>query len=141
MTKPSYFQRAIQRAQCRKSRWNLLLLVIQWPVTLVVWWLLFRLMLLVQSLIAPQKHFNQNMTNLGEILMIIPLFIPAIGIGMMAANLLVWLIPPARAALNKEAAGHAGTDLRSSMKQLGLATVMLAAIALPLSLLGALDPF
>jgi hypothetical protein len=59
----------------------------------------FGLMLLVQSLVAPQRHFHQNMTNLGEILMVIPLFFPAIGIGMIAANLFVWLIPPARAAL------------------------------------------
>jgi hypothetical protein len=141
MIKLRYFTRALERAKRRKSRWNLLLIVVQWPSILGIWWLLFRAMLLLQSVAAPQKHFQQNMTKLGQILMVLPLFFPAIAVGMMAANLLVWLIPSARKVLNREAAAHAGADFRSGMKQLGIAAVILAAVAFPLSLLGAIDPF
>ena len=34
-----------------------------------------------------------------------PLFVPAIVIGLLVSNCLLWLIPPARRAMNAEAAG------------------------------------
>jgi hypothetical protein len=129
------------RAWRRQSPWNLLLPLFALPAIAAAWWGLFQLAVLAQSVLAPQKRLGQNMSPFGEIFMTVPPLFPAFAIGMMVANLRVWLIPPARAALEREAGGHPGTDFASSMKQLAIATVILLAVAVPLSLLGAVDFF
>jgi hypothetical protein len=81
------------------------------------------------------------MSNLGEVLMVIPLLFPALVFGLMAANLRVWLIPPARAALEDEARARGTPDYATIQRQFAIAAAILTALTLPLSLLGAIDPF
>lgn len=104
-------------------------------------WLLFQVISFVQSFIAPDKVFNSTMSNLGEVLMVIPLLFPAFVIGMMAANCLMWCIPPARRTFALEAEGHPGTDFSSAMKDLAFASAICLVVTVPVSLLGAVDPF
>lgn len=125
----------------KRSAWNVLLLLFGIQSSGFAWWGLFQLVALAQAALAPQKRFGQNLSNLGEIFMVIPLLFPALSIGMMAANLRTWLIPPARAALEQEAAAGLSAEFAVSMRQLALATAILLALGLALSLLGAVDFF
>jgi hypothetical protein len=125
----------------RRSAWNLLLFAFAVQAIGATWWGLFRLVVLAQAALAPQKHFGQNLSNLGEIFMVIPPFFPAIGVGLMVANLRVWFLPAARDALEREAEAHGRPGFSQAMSQLAIATVILLLLAVPLSLLGAVDFF
>jgi hypothetical protein len=125
----------------RQSHWNLLLVVFGVHAIGAAWWGLFQLNLFAQSVLAPQKRFGQNMSNLGEIFLTLPPLFPALAIGMLAANLRVWLIPPARHALEREARSQQRSEFAPAMKELAIATAVLLGLALPLSLLGAVDFF
>jgi hypothetical protein len=125
----------------RESAWNVLLVVFGLQAIGVTWWGLFRLVVVAQSFLAPQNHFGRNMSDAGEILMVIPLAFPALAVGMMAADVRTWLIPAARYALDREARLSSGIEFRTATKQLAVAALILMAIAVPLSLFGALDIF
>jgi hypothetical protein len=125
----------------RKSAWNLLLVLFVVLSIGGIWFGLFRLVSFAQEILAPQKRFNQNMSNLGEILMVIPLFFPAAVLGMMVANLRAWLIPAARAALEEEARTRGEPELAIIQRQFAIVAAIVTALMLPLSLLGAIDPF
>jgi hypothetical protein len=43
---------------------------------------------------------------ISSFLLAMPLFVPTIVIGLLLSNCLMWLIPPARRAMNAEAAGN-----------------------------------
>ena len=137
----SYYEDARSRARRRRSPWNLLLLLVTVLATGAAWWLLFRAVALVQRAVAPAKVFGVNMSHPGEILMVVPPFFPAVAIGMLLANAILWCISPARRALERESKGFPGTDFAAAMKQVGLAGLVLLAIAIPLSILGAIDPW
>jgi hypothetical protein len=141
MSELNHDDRAQNGVRRRRSAWNLLLFVFGVQFIGAVWWGLFQVVVLAQAVLAPQKRFGQNMSNLGEVLMVVPLFLPALGVGMMAANLRVWLIPAARDALEQEAHAQPGAEFAPAMKHLAIATVVLLALAVPLSLLGAVDLF
>ena len=136
-----YIGRSRRRAQRKKSYWNVVLFAMVWPLTLLSLWCLFLLVSAVQRQIAPQKRINQNMTNLGEILMVTPLCLPSIVIALLAANCLIWLVKPARDTLDREAAKYAGVQFRTACEGLAYVAIVLLALTLPISIIGAIDPF
>lgn len=141
MTRRPFIDRARERATRRKSRWNIVLFALAWPLFVGVWFLLIQFTLCVQQFIAPDKVFNATMSDPGETLMTVPLLFPAFPIGMMAANCVMWCIPPARRAFANESEGHTGTDFASSMKPLAMISAVCLIVAIPLAILGAFDPF
>jgi hypothetical protein len=126
------FRQASERAARRKSPWNLFLLV------LVVVALAGSVTAANSALIALHQVFHPGQTLRGATgpgpgITLIAAFIGCVPIAMLAANAVVRLIPPARSALDTEAAGHAGTDFRSSQRGL----LRIAAIIVPLALAAA----
>jgi hypothetical protein len=84
----------------------------------------------------PDDVIFSTYTTIGGFLMFIPILFPSIGIGMMIANLLIWLVRPARVALDKEAIGIKGTSFPEAMKGVIILTAIMLIIALPLSIMG-----
>jgi len=76
-------------------------------------------------------------SNVLILLMILPLMLGSIGLGLLVANCLIWLIPRARRSLDSEAEGHPRTSFLESNGTLlkitlwilpaGLAVAMVAA--------------
>lgn len=101
-----------ERKERRKSPWHLLKLLIMFPLMGGTGYLLFQFFWLLHTVVYP-AHAGQLGALLAEHedttvivargLMIFPLFLPAIGVGMLLTNLLLWCIPWARRAFEAEA--------------------------------------
>jgi hypothetical protein len=74
---------------------------------------------------------------ISSFLLAMPLFMPAIVIGLLISNLLMWLIPPARRAMNAEAAGDEEMTFRGANLGLLKWGGIVSGIALLLVLIGA----
>ena len=116
-----FYLAARSRARRRHSTWNLFLV----PVGLVgwfgTWYLLFRLVWTFHRLLYPQHLFRDFWCKGISFTSLVPsflmLFAPAAGalcLGLVIANCLVWLIPPARRTLDAEAVGYPGTGFREA---------------------------
>jgi hypothetical protein len=137
----TYISEARQRAKRRKSPWNLLLI----PLVIIgvggVMYIWAQALLTIQRYLMPDDIIFSSYTTIGGALMFIPILFPSLGIGMMIANLLVWLIRPARVTLDKEAMGIKSTSFPEAMKGLAIVTVIMLIIVLPLNTLGVLNYF
>jgi hypothetical protein len=69
-------------------------------------------------------------------LMLMPLGVPALTLGLLAANLLIWLIPSARHAMDAEAAGDPEMTFRGSNAGLLRWGGVASAVCLVLSIIG-----
>jgi len=76
--------------------------------------------------------------GLGSILTAVAPFFAALPLSMLVGNMLVFLVPPARRVLNKEAASAPGTDFRSSQRGLFGLSRFLVPLGLGLGVIGAL---
>jgi len=74
---------------------------------------------------------------ISSFLLAMPLFVPTILIGLLVSNFLMWLIPPARRAMNAEAAGDYEMTFRGSNWGLIKWGGMASGVALVLVLIGA----
>lgn len=129
------------RAKRRKSKWNLLLIPLGLISIAVTWFLLANFIASVHRLYYPSQHFGQSKSNLGGILMFVPILVPSITVGFMLSNCIIWCILPARKVLDQEAKGVKGASFRKSMRDLAIITAVVLPIALLLGFLGAIDPF
>jgi hypothetical protein len=112
-----------ERRAKRKSAWNLLgaLLII---VGLSFFWYGLWLgawrvhIIFYPAHTAHLKQFWQSGLSGGafisSFLLVMPLIVPAIVLACLASNLLMWLIPPARRAMNAEAAGDSEMTFRGA---------------------------
>ncbi|MDR3456588.1 MAG: hypothetical protein P4N60_04025 [Verrucomicrobiae bacterium] len=115
---PGYFDRARQRATRRKSRWNLLLLP---AVILGIGSVVFFIVRLADIYLGYRgcpPLFSPDTPEWKQIVVVCGALFVSMPVGMVLANVLVWLIPPARRALNAEAKGRSGTDYRTSQRHL-----------------------
>jgi hypothetical protein len=135
-----------RRAQ-RKSPWNLLQLVVWVPLLALLLWCLFMAAWHLHTLFYPKHigHFKEfwgsgvsGRAFISSFLLVMPLFVPAITLSLFISNLLMWLIPPARRAMNAEAAGDPEMTFRGA--NLGLIKFggIASAVAFVLTLIGAL---
>lgn len=101
-----------QRQARRKSPWHLLKLLLLFPLIGFSGYLLMQLMWQIHVIAYPAHagrfaaflHEHQNSTlSVARALILFPPFLPAIGIGALITNLLLWCIPPARRAFEAEA--------------------------------------
>src|SRR5262249_42897412 len=114
----SYLDRAFARAQRRKSRWNLLLpaaffaLLVPMFVLLLVGLEAFRLHA------YPDQPLLSQRKGVGVILETFSLVLAAIPISLLTTNCLVWLVGPARRALEAEAKACPGASFSASPRAL-----------------------
>jgi hypothetical protein len=101
------------RRDKRKSPWNLVCLAFGWSATYLYINLFCDIAVELNIRIYPQHaawagHFFKYMDKTSAppaLLMGLPLFVPALICGLLTGNLVIWLIPPARRAMDSEAAG------------------------------------
>lgn len=137
----TYMSEARQRAKRRKSPWNLLLI----PLVIIgvggVMYVWAQALLVIQRYLMPDDVIFSSYTTIGGALMFIPILFPSLGIGMIIANLIIWLVRPARMAFEREAKGIKGASFPEAMRGLAIATALMLIIALPLSTLGVFNYF
>ena len=135
-----------ERRAKRKSPWNLVgvivAAVIMGPAGYGLWFCAWNLHLLFYP--AHGTHIQEfwkagisGRAFISSFLLAMPLFVPTIVIGLLVSNCLMWLIPPARRAMNAEAAGDEEMTFRGAnlglLKWGGIAS----GVALLLVLIGA----
>jgi hypothetical protein len=126
-----------KRAARRKSPWNLVLLAFAILGIGSSWMAFARLFGEYRRSLIPADAFLSSGTRFGNILMYVAPALPSIAIGFIVANLIIWCIRPARAALEHEDKQFPGTDFKSSNQGLLKLLVPLAVAALTLAFLGA----
>lgn len=143
---PGYLGRARQRAQRRKSPWNLILIPL---VVLGVGgsgYFLFRAMWGFHTWLYPahvgrlSEFWGKNISAasfVSSFLLAVPLFFAALPIGMILANLVAWTIPPARSIFVREAEGIVGASFPEAMSDLLKVALIVVPISLVLSTVGA----
>ena len=113
-----------RRARRRKSLWNLLLLFFGLPLWLGCAWLLVNLGYLLRSVVAHQygPGLSSAALDIPGALILIPSLLASIAPAMMLTNFLIYLIPPARRAMDLEDAPHPGTGYAPSQRALSKLT-------------------
>jgi len=137
-----------ERANRRKSFWHLPKVILSFVLLGVVWYLLFKVMWEMHVYAYPEHQGHLDMfwkeglsleAFVSSFLLLIPLFLPAMGVAFVVTNGLFWLIPPARKVFEKEADGDSEMTFIGATS--GLAAILLKyllPIGLGLSMLGAL---
>jgi len=134
-------------AQRRKSAWNILLFPFCFGSGFALWYALFQLVWAFHVVIYPDHQFDEfwhsGISSGSFALSLLMMFAPAPGamaLGFMFGNLIVWLISPARRALDAEANGYPGTSFPDAIRDLariclwilpaGLCVALIAAFSL-----------
>ena len=103
-----------ERQAKKKSPWNLVLGIVGFSLAAVLWYVFFQGAWQMHVIFYPEhitqrgQFWSQGISFkalLSSFLLLLPLGIPALVFGMLAANLLFWCIPPARRTMQIEAAG------------------------------------
>jgi ABC-type sugar transport system permease subunit len=132
---------AQQRAQRRRSPWNLILLPLGLVAVAVTWYGLFRVAWAFHLLFYPQHELRDFWGSGISFSSFVPSFLMVFAVapgalctGLAAANCVAWLVRPARRTFDAESVGHPGTGFWESTRLLFLC----AAWAVPLGLVIAL---
>lgn len=129
------YQARAQRLAARHTSWNLLLYLFAILSVGGTWIAMVELLLALRAQFRPPDAFLFDGTRWGNIIThVIPAF-PAIAAGLLCANGLIWVIPPARRGLT--ITGSHGTNFKSSNLALAKLLLLLLIIAAPIGVLGA----
>ena len=141
----SWIAAAQQRAQRRKSPWNLLLLG-GLPLWALFWWAAFRVVWAYHVHLYPGhagalgQFWRPGITGhafFASFLMVFGPMVPALVFALLLVNTLIWLVPPARRTLEAEARTVPGTDFLSSQRKLLVAGVVALVVGAALAERGA----
>lgn len=133
----TFVQNARQRAARRKSAWNLLLPAFLLPLWFALGYTGFELTWRLHVAWHPQdgghllEYWRTGMDG-ARFLMLVPPMLGALPLAMVIANFGVYLIPPARRAMDREDRGMPGVDYVSSQVALvkfGAAVAGVSAVA------------
>jgi hypothetical protein len=141
----TFFENARTRSSRRKSKWNLLLPVVIFPLWLGIWWVAVELgcgaHILFSGKSAPPVGEWMRVLGSGmsfpHVLIVFSPFVPALAAGMVIGNYLIYLIPAARRAMDAEDRAFPGTEYSTAQRELTRLAAYTAPIALLLLLLGA----
>ncbi|MBJ6802809.1 hypothetical protein [Geomonas propionica] len=136
-----YIEKARFRAKRRKSAWNLLLLPAIITSLCALWVGSYKVLNTLHSTVHPGQNFGITGKGLGAVLAAVTPFFGALPVAMIIGNFLVWLIPPARKALDEEAKPFPSTSFINAQKQLLKLAYVLVPVSLALGILGALMPW
>jgi hypothetical protein len=137
----SYLEDARFRAKRRKSSWNLLLIPFVVLSLALLWFGSSQLLGVLHAKIYPGQSFQNSQHGLGVILAAISPFFGVVPLAMVLSNALIWVIPPARRALDKEAQPHPGTSFHQAQRNLLKLALVLVPISALFSITGALLPW
>jgi hypothetical protein len=137
-----WLSNAQNRAQRRKTAWNLLLPLFAVPLWVAFTWLLVAgawtaHLALHPELVGATRKFPTLVTGVTA-LMLFPSFVAAVFPALVVSNFLVYLIPSARRALDKEDRGFSGVDYVSSQSALIRIGKFILPAAVVLGFIGAL---
>lgn len=140
----TWLQNAQRRSARRKSAWNLLLVLI-FPLWLAIWWALveagYMMRFVLHGWSAPLwadwvRYFNGPLT-LPEALLVFAPTIPALAVAGLLGNFGIYLIGPARRAMDAEDRDYPEVNYKASQRVLSLLALYTAPVALVLMLAGA----
>ena len=121
----SFYAAARLRVRRRKSAWNLILIPTALLGWLGSWYGLFQITWAFHRTLYPQHAFHDFWQEGVSFASFVPSFLMLFGpapasicIGLIFANCVAWLIPPARRTLDAEAEGYKGTGFRESTEAL-----------------------
>lgn len=136
----SWLRNSQQRATRRKSAWNLLLPLLGFPLWLGVSALLVELAARMRALLYPDAPgvFRNSPLNIHSALILFPSLIGCLFPAFLLVNVLVYLIPAARRAMDAEDQAWPSTGYAASQSALFRAGLRVWAVALPLILVGVL---
>ena len=129
-----FHKKARRRAKRRRSPWNIVLLLIKWPL-LFLWMVpLVKAVLWIPHLGAltfreAAKH------NAQMFLIMIPLLFLSSILAMITANLLLYLIPHARRTFQAEAGGNPELQFAGAQGILLKIAAIIAMITIPIALI------
>jgi hypothetical protein len=131
----------------RKSLWHLPVIIVMFGLLAGLWFALFRIMWQVHLVWHPEHagHLQEFWPKgagpksfIASALLVLPLFLPALGVSLFLANLLFLLIGPARRAFEREASGDPEMTFRGANRKLLKITLgFLLPIGIGMSLIGA----
>jgi hypothetical protein len=136
----SYSESARARAKRRKSAWNLLLIPAVFGPLAFIWWISLLGLLEFHAMLTHELVLGRSPAFPGVIVFIAPI-IAGLPVAMIIGNFLVRALPPARRALDAEAAGHVGTSYFAAQRQLFRISFLLVPVAAGASLLAAAFPW
>ena len=117
-----FYTDARNRAQRRKSIWNLVLIPFCFAVFFLIWYMFFRLVWSFHIAVYPSHHLEDFWGNgIGfksfflSFLMVFSLTPGSLALAFILGNLLFHLIPRARKVFDDEAKGYSGTGYRESL--------------------------
>jgi len=129
-----YITEARSRAQRRKSLWNVLLFVFAFlSIGFITFYSSKYIIYLFQPDTTPFSAIGQK-NDIQLIFIIVPLFLVSIPWGLMLGNILIWLIPPARRTLDREAQGYKGCSFNESMRGLCKIASIMSVIFIPIAI-------
>ena len=130
----------IARAKRRKSGWNLLLL----PAVLLPLAAIWAGLCVTADVLHMHLYPGESLRTakgVWPILATLAPFFAAVPLAMLLGNVLVWLVPPARRALDLEATPHPGTSFRASQAMLSKLALYMAPLSIAASLVAAAFPW
>ena len=137
----NYLDRAFARARRRKSRWNVLLPIAFFAVIVPMSVLLLVGVEAFRRQVYPDPPLLSQRRGVGVILETFSLLLAVIPISLLITNCLVWLVRPARRALDEEAKPYTGTSFSASQRALLRLVGWWVPATLELAVLGALLPW
>ncbi len=135
-----YIKEAQTRAKRRKNAWNFLLI----PAVVIPLVGIWALSVFGAEWLHMSKYPNQSLksgTGVGTILITVSPFFGTLPLAMIVGNVFVWLIPPARHALDAEAKSVPNTNFLSAQKQLLKIVYIVLPISIAATILGAIIPW
>jgi len=131
---------ARQRSRRRKSPWNFLLPLFAFPLWGAFTFLLGFGAASLHSLFHPAAAplFASGPHRLSTVLVLFPILFSTLCPALLLTNVLVYLVPPARRAMDAEDCGYPGTDYVSSQRALSKLGFWVCLACLPIALVGVL---
>jgi len=135
----SWLQNAQRRSRRRKSPWNLLLPLFAIPLWLGFTSLLVSLAVIIRNSFHPEHSGPPlaDTSGLAVALMLFPFLVASIFVAFLVTNFIVYQIPPARRAMDKEDRDFPGTDYASSQRALLKLALVAMSGAIILAFVGA----
>ena len=135
----SWLRNARQRSQRRKSPWNLLLFLLVFSLWAAIGFVLGWGANALHGIFHPTSGelFTNGPIRLNAALALLPTIFASICPAMLLANFLVYLIAPARRAMEAEDRGYSGVDYSSSQRALSKGGIWIGLACLPFFLAGA----
>ncbi|WP_166213085.1 hypothetical protein [Cognatiluteimonas telluris] len=134
----TWLANARQRSQRRKSAWNLLLPLFGFPLWGVIAASLAWLASSLHTTLYPTAShlFGAGPMRPNTALVLVPALIAAVCPALLLTNIVVYLIPPARRAMDTEDRDYPGTGYNASQLALRKAALWAFAVCVPVILAG-----